>query len=97
MLTSAMAGLPPLVNTYKPSSWFSISATIRENLSRASVSGTIRSIGTLIWCFPSMYLSFSLLALFWSVKLACIKKPDDCSSGNGRILVMRRVWREAVE
>jgi hypothetical protein len=48
MLISAMAGLPPFVRTYKPSSVVSISATILLKLSRVSVSGTIRSIGTLI-------------------------------------------------
>lgn len=47
MLTKAIAGLPPFVSTYMPSFWPSISATMREKLSRASVSGTIRSIGTL--------------------------------------------------
>jgi len=51
MLMRAMEGLPPLVKTYIPSVAFSISATRREKLSRASVSGTILSIGTEI-IFP---------------------------------------------
>jgi hypothetical protein len=48
ILIKAMAGLPPLVKTYKPSAALSISVTIRLKLSRVSVSGTILSIGTLI-------------------------------------------------
>lgn len=48
ILMRAIAGLPPFVRTYKPSSLVSISETILLKLSRVSVSGTIRSIGTLI-------------------------------------------------
>jgi hypothetical protein len=48
ILIRAIAGLPPFVSTYNPSSVVSISATILLKLSRVSVSGTIRSIGTLI-------------------------------------------------
>ena len=46
ILTNAIAGFPPLVNTYIPLVCFSTSATKREKLSLASVNGTILSIGT---------------------------------------------------